>query len=203
MPLSKIYYLILILNFAVSSICLASDKHEDDLEVKSKLLRPCSQNAIYDCVKVDVLLSINAQIDIVWQVITDYQHAPDFISNLKSSKQVTLAPNVMMVEQIGRVGWGLLKIEIKTLSKVILNPASKKIHSISVGGNLMTTTMSTELRSSGNGTSILEFSLITDPGPWAPLAISEQLLKRHALQSFNDLKIEILKRNSLNANSKL
>ena len=46
MPLSKIYYLILILNFAVSSICLASDKHEDDLEVKSKLLSPCSQNAI-------------------------------------------------------------------------------------------------------------------------------------------------------------
>jgi len=56
----------------------------------------------------------------------------------------------MMVEQIGRVGWGLLNIEIKTLSKVILNPATKKIHSVSIGGDLMTTTMSTELRSSGN-----------------------------------------------------
>lgn len=109
----------------------------------------------------------------------------------------------MMVEQIGRVGWGLLNIEIKTLSKVILNPATKKIHSVSIGGDLMTTTMSTELRSSGIGASVLEYTLITNPGPWAPLAIAEQLLKRHALQSFNDLKLEILKRNSLNANTKL
>ena len=43
MPLRKIYWLILLLSFATSTICLASDKHEGDLEVKYKLLRPCIQ----------------------------------------------------------------------------------------------------------------------------------------------------------------
>ena len=58
-------------------------------------------NLTYNCVKVDILLTIDVPIDIVWQVSTYYQHAADFISNLKSSKQVTLATNVMMVEQNG------------------------------------------------------------------------------------------------------
>ena len=48
----------------------------------------------------------------------------------------------------------------------------------------------------------MEYSLITDIGPWTQLAISEKLLKRHALQSFIDLKLEILKRNTFYTNSK-
>lgn len=203
MTFCRFFWLFLVISLAGFNICIAAGKNEGNLEVKSKLLRPCIQDPSYDCVKVDVLLHIDAPMDIVWQVITDYQNAAHFITNLKSSKEMTLAPNVLMVEQIGRVGWGLLNINIKTMSKVTLNPETKKIHSVSFGGDLLTVTMSTQLKSRANGGSSLEYSLITDPGPWAPLAIYEELLKRHALQSFNDLKLEILKRNSINPNFKL
>ena len=69
-----------------------SDKLNDPLEIKTALLRPCHKNLAYDCVKVDVSMQVDAPIETVWQVITDYQHAAQFISNLKSSSEPLLAP---------------------------------------------------------------------------------------------------------------
>ena len=54
--------------------------------------------------------------------------------------------------------------------------------------------MTTQLKPKPNGGTLLAYSLVSDPGPWAPLAISEELLKRQARQSFADLRKEILKR---------
>jgi hypothetical protein len=43
--------------------------------------------------------------------------------------------------------------------------------------------------------------MVTDPGPWAPLSITEELLKRQARQGFDDLRREIMKRADVNLNA--
>ncbi len=171
---------------------------EDDLTIHSALLRPCEKNLKYDCVKVDVLLHVDAPLETVWQVITDYQHAAQFISNLRSSAETPLSPNTLKVEQVGRVGWGVLNVDIQTVYNVSLNPIEKKIQSVSVGGDLKTVSMFTQLKPLANGATLLEYSVVTDPGPWAPLAATEALLKQQARQSFTDLKREILRRANAN-----
>jgi carbon monoxide dehydrogenase subunit G len=178
------------------SVSASAAKLEEMLEIKSALLRPCEKNLAYDCVKVDVRFNVDAPIETVWQVITDYQNAAQFISNLRSSTETSLATNSVQVEQVGRVGWGILNVDIRTVYKVSLNPIEKKIDSVSVGGDLQTVRMVTELKSKANGGTLLEYTLVTDPGPWAPLAITEELLKRQARQSFVDLRREILKRDN-------
>jgi uncharacterized membrane protein len=169
---------------------------QDPLEVRSMVLRPCEQGMPGDCIKVDVTLMLDAPIDIVWEVITDYQQAAQFIANLRSSTAKQLGPNKLQVEQVGRVGWNALNVDIKTVYHVNLNPVDKKIQSLAVAGDLKMVSMRTQLHTQTNGGTLLEYTLTTDPGRWAPLVIAEELLLRNAKQSFADLKREILKRAS-------
>ena len=169
---------------------------QDAFEVRSMVVRPCEQGLPGDCIKVDVTLLLDAPIDIVWEVITDYQQAAQFITNLRSSTAKQLGPNKLQVEQVGRVGWNALNVDIKTVYHVNLNPVDKKIQSLAVAGDLKMVSMRTQLHSQANGGTLLEYTLTTDPGRWAPLLIAEELLVRNAKQSFSDLKREILKRAS-------
>lgn len=169
-------------------------KFEDAFEIKTSLLRPCEKNLSYDCVRVDVRLQLDAPIETVWQVITDYQNAARFISNLKSSSEIPLGLNQVQIEQIGKVGWAAMHLEIKTIYKVNLFPLDKKIVSVAIGGDLKTVSMTTHLKSNQSGGTLLEYSMVTDPGPWAPLSIAEGIVTRQARQSFADLTSEILRR---------
>jgi carbon monoxide dehydrogenase subunit G len=185
-------------------LCLAGPSHanqggiekkfEDAFEIQTSLLRPCEKNLGYDCLRVDVRLQLDAPIETVWQVITDYQNASKFISNLKSSSEIPLGPNLVQIEQIGRVGWAAMNLEIKTIYKVNLFPIDKKIVSVAIGGDLKTVSMTTQLKANPNGATLLEYSMVTDPGPWAPLSIAEGIITRQARQSFADLTLEIFRR---------
>ena len=188
------------LAFFTCLLCLVSvanantSKFEDAFEIQTSLLRPCEKNLSYDCLRVDVRLQLDAPVETVWQVITDYQNASKFISNLKSSSEIPLGPNLVQIEQIGRVGWAAMHLEIKTIYKVNLFPLDKKIVSVAIGGDLKTISMTTQLKTNPNGGTLLAYSMVTDPGPWAPLSIAEGIITRQARQSFADLTVEILKR---------
>ena len=175
---------------------------ETELDIRSALLRPCEPGGREDCVKVDVKLHLDAPIEIVWQVITDYQNSAKFISSLKSSSETPLAPNKLQVEQVGRVGWNALNVEIKAIYHVQLNPIEKKIQSVAVGGDLKRVSMFTQLHAKAGGGTLLEYTVTTDPARWAPLVVAEELLKRNAHQSFADLKHEILRRSAISSVSK-
>ena len=172
---------------------------ETELDIRSALLRPCEPGGREDCVKVDVKLHLDAPIEIVWQVITDYQNSAKFISSLKSSSETPLAPNKLQVEQVGRVGWNALNVEIKTIYHVQLNPIEKKIQSVAVGGDLKRVSMLTQLHAKAGGGTLLEYTVTTDPARWAPLLVAEELLKRNAHQSFADLKREIVRRSAISS----
>ena len=172
---------------------------ETELDIRSALLRPCEPGGREDCVKVDVKLHLDAPIEIVWQVITDYQNSAKFISSLKSSSEMPLAPNKLQVEQVGRVGWNTLNLELKTIYHVQLNPIEKKIQSVAVGGDLKRVSMFTQLHAKAGGGTLLEYTVTTDPARWAPLLVAEELLKRNAHQSFADLKREIVRRSAISS----
>ncbi len=190
---------VLALSISLPAFAAAGVSKTPDLVIQSLQLKPCEKGLSHDCIKVDVKLSVDAPLDVVWQVITDYANSASFISNLKSSSQTITGPNSLVVTQVGRVGWHYLNVDIKTIYQVSLNPAEKKIQSFSIGGDLKKVNMVTQLKATPNGGSMLEYTLITDPGPWAPLPLTEELLKRQALQSFTDLNREILKRASSNS----
>ncbi|MEY4448530.1 MAG: hypothetical protein RLZZ433_1545 [Pseudomonadota bacterium] len=190
---------VLVLGISLPALAAAGVSNTPDLVIQSSQLKPCEKGLSHDCIKVDVKLSVEAPVDVVWQVITDYANSASFISNLKSSSQIITGPNSLVVTQVGKVGWHYLNVEIKTVYQVSLNPAEKKIQSFSIGGDLKKVNMSSQLKATPNGGSLLEYTLITDPGPWAPLPLTEELLKRQALQSFTDLNREILKRASSNS----
>ncbi len=190
---------VLVMGISLPAFAAAGVSKTPDLVIQSLQLKPCEKGLSHDCIKVDVKLSVDAPVDVVWQVITDYANSASFISNLKSSSQTITGPNSLVVTQVGRVGWHYLNVDIKTIYQVSLNPAEKKIQSFSIGGDLKKVNMVTQLKATPNGGSMLEYTLITDPGPWAPLPLTEELLKRQALQSFTDLNREILKRASSNS----
>jgi carbon monoxide dehydrogenase subunit G len=181
----------------LSAWCMPPMTGGFELEIQSAQLRPCNRSVTNDCVKVDVKLSIEAPVETVWQVITDYQNAASFISNLKSSTQTATGPNSLLVTQVGKVGWHYLNVEIKTIYQVSLNPTDKTIKNVAVGGDLKTVNMFTQLTPKANGGSVLTYTLVTDPGPWAPLPLTEELLKRQAHQGFTDLSREIVRRASV------
>ena len=56
---------------ALANTSVNVNKFEDDIDIKTALLRPCEKGIGYDCVKVDVQMQVDAPQEIVWQVITD------------------------------------------------------------------------------------------------------------------------------------
>jgi|ERR1700730_10924539 hypothetical protein len=83
-------------------------------------------------ITVDAVFKVVATQRQAWDVLTDFAHMPNFVSNLESSKVVSRSGNVLQVAQKGRETYGLLSFSFDNLREVELAPYTQiKSHLIS------------------------------------------------------------------------
>lgn len=85
-------------------------------------------------VDLDTSFTVPVSKDVAWDVLTDFEHMPQFIPNMASSKILDKDGNKWKVEQTGKVSAGLFHISYDSVREITLTPKSE-IKAHTVGGD--------------------------------------------------------------------
>jgi carbon monoxide dehydrogenase subunit G len=86
-------------------------------------------------VAVDVDCPVDAPREVVWDVLTDYDHMAQFISNLDYSGIDARTDNVLRVHQKGKVSRGILSLSFDNVREIELLPR-REIRSHMISGDM-------------------------------------------------------------------
>lgn len=145
-----------------------------------------------DTIVVDVSFNVAATQQETWNVLTDFDHMSEFISNLQSSKVTGRNGNKLQVAQVGKASRGLFNFSFESLREVELMPHST-IRSRLLSGNLQKMDGATQLSPEHNGTHV-EFHGESIPNTWVPPVVGLKFIGSEVQEQFREMRAEILKR---------
>ena len=144
---------------------------------------------------VDVRFHVRATPQEAWAVMTDYDHATDFISNLEKSVILSRTDGTLLVSQKGRMGFGPFSVPIETVTEIRLTPY-ETMQARLVSGNLKKNASTTRLIADASGTRVV-YHLESIPDVWLPPLIGRALVEYETRARFGQVVDEILRRKAL------
>ena len=145
-----------------------------------------------EIVLVDVDCSIPATPKEVWEVLTDFDHLPRFITNIRSSKILSRAGNVVRVAQTGKTSFGPLTFEFQSERELTLNPYDG-FESRMISGNMKRFRGTTQLEGIDGGTR-LRYHSEAVPDTAMPLGLGRSLIESETREHYQDIRREVLRR---------
>ena len=144
---------------------------------------------------VDVRFHVRATPQEAWAVMTDYDHATDFISNLEKSVILSRTDGTLLVSQKGRMGFGPFSVPLETVTEIRLTPY-ETMQARLVSGNLKKNASTTRLIADASGTRVV-YHLESIPDVWLPPLIGRALVEYETRARFRQVVDEILRRKAL------
>lgn len=144
---------------------------------------------------VDVNCHVRATPQEAWAVMTDYDHATEFISKLEKSVILSRTADTLVVSQKGRMGYGPFSVPIETVTEIRLTPYDK-MQSRLISGNMKRNEATTRLIPDATGTQIV-YHLESIPDAWVPPVIGRVMVEFETRARFGQLLDEILRRKAL------
>jgi hypothetical protein len=144
---------------------------------------------------VDVNCHVRATLREAWAVMTDYDHATEFISKLEKSVILSRTDELLVVSQKGRMGYGVFSVPIETVTEIRLTPY-EKMQSRLISGNLKKNEAMTTLVADASGTRIV-YHLESIPNAWVPPIVGRAVVEFETRARFGQLLDEILRRKAL------
>ena len=148
-------------------------------------------------VVVEVDLPVNASVAVAWEVLTDYDHMSEFLSNVQSSSVQARDGRMLQVYQKGKATRGLLSISFENLRAVELIPY-QEIRSRLISGDMKASAFTTRIVDDGTGVHVINSGRYT-PKMWVPPVIGPTLIADETRKHFGELRAEILRRSALRA----
>lgn len=143
-------------------------------------------------VVLDATFTVNANIDQVWDVLTDFDHATHFISNLQESKILETRDNVFKVEQKGLAKYGLLSFKFESTREIHVTPKSE-IQTHLLSGTMHKFDGSMKLKSEGDVTEVVYHSE-SIPGVWIPPLVGKHFIEHETQEQFSEIRQEVMRR---------
>jgi uncharacterized protein YndB with AHSA1/START domain len=127
--------------------------------------------------QVRAAVKVNATPETIWRVLTDCEHAANFIPGVKRCRRVQSGPDDAweIVEQEAKYSWWMPAVT------TVIRAAYERPHRIDfkrISGDLKQEDGNWVLESGPDGATIVEYELYVDPGFWIP-----RVLLRHSLRS--------------------
>lgn len=146
-----------------------------------------------DTVRVDADTTIAASAREVWDVLTDFDNLPHFISNIASSKVTSRNGNVVRVAQTGRVGFGPFSFEFQSTREFTLTPHDK-FESRMVEGNMKRFHGTTRLEPGPDGSTRVSFHSEGVPDTVLPLGLMRSTIEAETREHYLEVNREVLRR---------
>ncbi len=145
-------------------------------------------------VAIDVDCPVDAPWQVVWEVLTDYAHMPQFISNIQYSVVEETAGNVLRVRQKGKASRGPLTLTFDMLREVELVPQSE-IRSRLISGDLKSSDFVTRIVLAADGVHIVNNGRYV-PKVWVPPVLGPAMIEAETQKQFGEFRTEILRRSA-------
>lgn len=143
-------------------------------------------------IAVDVDCPVDAPWAIVWEVLTDYDHMAQFISNLQYSGVEEGSDNVLRVRQQGQASRGPLTLRFDNVREVELVPR-REIRSRMIRGDMKESNFVTRIMEVNDRIHIVNAGRYT-PNVWVPPLIGPALIQAETQKQFGEIRTEILRR---------
>ena len=145
-----------------------------------------------EAIEVNVDLVVPATPQEVWDVLTDYDHMAEFVSNVVASRIIHREEDKIEVAQTSRLAFGLLELKFDNVREIEFVP-SREIRSKLIRGDMKASAFTTNVAAEGNATRITNHGRFI-PGRWIPPLIGTALLEAETRKQFAEFRAEILRR---------
>jgi len=136
--------------------------------------------------------TIAAPLEQTWNVLSDYDHMADILSNMDSSRIVSREGNRLTVAQTSHGKVGPIHVSVDGLREITLTPM-KEIRSHLVKGDLKASDFTTSLRDEGPVTRVtVHGKLVT--AAWVALALAPDTVAAQTRKQYQELRDEVLRR---------
>jgi len=144
-------------------------------------------------IAVEVDCPVDAPSAVVWEVLTDYDHMAQFISNLEySGVEGATDSNLLRVHQKGQAARGPLTLKFDNVREVELVP-HREIRSRLIRGDMKESTFVTRIVEMDGRIHIVNVGRYT-PNVWVPPLIGPALIEAETQKQFGEIRTEILRR---------
>ena len=141
---------------------------------------------------VDVDCPVQAPLAVVWDVLVDYDHMAEFISNLETSIVRKRDGDRLIVYQKGKASRGPLTLPFESAREIQLVPY-REIRSQLVSGDLKASEFTTRIVDEGDGLHIVNSGRYV-PKLWVPPLIGPALIEAETRKQFGEIRAEVLRR---------
>lgn len=145
-----------------------------------------------DIVHIDVSLYVGVSPREVWAVITDYDNAKKFISDLEYSHIEVRDADAIYVHQKGTAKLGPLRFPVESYRRIQLVPF-ERMETRLISGTMKKMDGRILLKAEGAGTRITSHTELI-PDFWLPPFIGLFLVEHEAREKFGELRREMLRR---------
>ena len=175
--------------FAFALFTPAYATADPDLDVKVKI--------VGEEIRAQVSLFVRAPQQRVWDVITDFERAPQYTRDLQVSRVTSRTGEILRLFQKNLVRFGPFAVPVETLREVrLIAPARAESRLLS--GTMKKYDSTTELVPEAGGTRITFRSQAIPDSAFAGL-VGESTIREHTAERFRELRAEILRRETLAA----
>ncbi len=145
-------------------------------------------------ISVEVDCPVSAPLRVVWEVLTDYDHMAQFISNLELSEVRSRAKDTLRVYQKGKASRGPLRFSFENVREIDVVPF-RELRSRLISGNLKASEFTTQIVEAGAVIHIVNRGHYT-PEIWVPPIIGPALIEAETRKQFGEIRAEILRRSA-------
>ncbi len=172
--------------FAALCFCVAraAPVPEEDIEVQVDIAG--------DLVRIDVSFHVEATLQEAWAVVTDYDGAIGFISDLDASRVLWREGDTLRVYQKGKARFGPFSFPVESVREVRLVPF-ETMYSHMLSGTMKRLDVTTRLTPEGSGTRISNRTEAI-PAFWIPPFVPRFFIAYETREKFRELREEILRR---------
>jgi hypothetical protein len=146
-------------------------------------------------ISVDVDCPVDAPRSVVWNVLTDYDHMAQFVSNLEFSGVEDRSGDVLRVHQKGKASRGPLTLSFDNVREVELVPLLE-IRSRLISGDMKASEFTTRIVNGATRLHIVNTGRYT-PNLWVPPIIGPALIGAETRKQFGEIRAEILRRTAM------
>ena len=184
-------YLAILAILVASALPVVAPASTDDQDILVHVQRDGAD------VTVDVDCPVHTSIAVAWEVLTDYDHMAQFISNLQYSAIQSRENDKLQIYQKGETKRGLLKFAFESVREVQLLPY-EEIRSRLVSGDLKASEFTTRIRHDGAMVHVVNSGRYT-PKVWIPPIVGVALIEAETRKQFGEIRAEMLRRTSSTA----
>lgn len=145
-----------------------------------------------EVVRVDADVPVHASPREVWEVLTDFDQLPRFVSNIKSSQVLFRDGNVVRVAQTGKASVGPLSFEFQSEREITLHPYTG-FESRMLKGNMKRFLGSTRLESR-DGITHIRYHSEAVPETAPPFGLGRSFIEAETREHYQDIRREVLRR---------